>query len=162
MQAFNCPSPHHLQQPVLRRFLEFAAALQEPAAVPNNCHDTIRVLHCADLCPSCVPQELRKASGQQLREVQVVQGEAVKQLQDEQQQAKRKEAQLKVRDLVDVDVALPGAGWTHSRLRCIPCWIITAHECGLPLRHPRLGCTSKGASGTLLSTICPLHLSFAG
>lgn len=46
---------------------------------------------------SCV-QELRKASGQQLREVQVVQGEAVKQLQDEQYQAKRKEAQLKVRD----------------------------------------------------------------
>jgi hypothetical protein len=42
-------------------------------------------------------QELRKASGQQLREVQVVQGEAVKQLQDERQQAERKEAQLKVR-----------------------------------------------------------------
>lgn len=48
-------------------------------------------------CPVSVLQELRKASGQQLREVQVVQGEAVKQLQDEQQQAKRKEAQLKVR-----------------------------------------------------------------
>lgn len=41
-------------------------------------------------------QELRKASGQQLREVQVVQGEAVKQLQDERHQAERKEAQLKV------------------------------------------------------------------
>lgn len=42
-------------------------------------------------------QELRKASGQQLREVQVVQGEAVKQLRDERQQAEKKEAQLKVR-----------------------------------------------------------------
>lgn len=41
-------------------------------------------------------QELRKASGQQLREVQVEQGEAVKQLRDERQQAERKEAQLKV------------------------------------------------------------------
>jgi len=43
-------------------------------------------------------QELRKASGQQLREVQVVQGEAVKQLRDERQQAERKKAQLKVND----------------------------------------------------------------
>lgn len=48
------------------------------------------------LCCAVAVQELRKASGQQLREVQVVQGEAVKQLQDERQQAERKEAQLKV------------------------------------------------------------------
>jgi hypothetical protein len=41
-------------------------------------------------------QELRKASGQQLREVQMTQGEAVKQLRDERQQAEKKEAQLKV------------------------------------------------------------------
>jgi hypothetical protein len=47
-------------------------------------------------------QELRKASGQQLREVQVVQGEAVKQLQDERQQAERKEAQLKVSYMCEV------------------------------------------------------------
>lgn len=47
-------------------------------------------------CTLVFLQELRKASGQQLREVQVVQGEAVKQLRDERQQAERKEAQLKV------------------------------------------------------------------
>jgi hypothetical protein len=41
-------------------------------------------------------QELRKASGQQLREVQVVQGEVSKQLQDERYQAERREAQLRV------------------------------------------------------------------
>jgi hypothetical protein len=54
--------------------------------------------------PACRPafirvlvvQELRKASGQQLREVQVTQGEAVKQLRDERHQAERKEAQLRV------------------------------------------------------------------
>eukprot|EP00775_Hariotina_reticulata_P012257 gene12257-12395_t len=40
-------------------------------------------------------KELRKASGQQLREVQVTQGEAVKQLRGERQQAERKEAQLR-------------------------------------------------------------------
>jgi hypothetical protein len=49
---------------------------------------TIAILLC--------PQELRKASGQQLREVQMTQGEAVKQLRDERQQAEKKEAQLKV------------------------------------------------------------------
>jgi hypothetical protein len=41
-------------------------------------------------------QELRKASGQQLREVHVVQGEVSKQLQDERYQAERREAQLRV------------------------------------------------------------------
>lgn len=52
---------------------------------------------CVMLCPCRTAlQELRKASGQQLREVQVGQGEAIKQLQDERQQAERKEAQLRV------------------------------------------------------------------
>jgi hypothetical protein len=50
-------------------------------------------------------QELRKASGQQLREVQVTQGEVSKQLRDERQQAERKKAQLKVRG---------GGGWVHT------------------------------------------------
>jgi hypothetical protein len=50
---------------------------------------------CSPLLLLCV-QELRKASGQQLREVQMTQGEAVKQLRDERQQAEKKEAQLKV------------------------------------------------------------------
>ena len=50
---------------------------------------------CVMLCRTAL-QELRKASGQQLREVQVGQGEAIKQLQDERQQAERKEAQLRV------------------------------------------------------------------
>lgn len=50
-------------------------------------------------------QELRKASGQQLREVQMTQGEAVKQLRDERQQAERKEAQLKVWTMMRIAMA---------------------------------------------------------
>lgn len=51
-------------------------------------------------------QELRKASGQQLREVQMTQGEAVKQLRDERQQAERKEAQLKVWSMMRIAMAV--------------------------------------------------------
>jgi UDP-2,3-diacylglucosamine pyrophosphatase LpxH len=92
------------------------------------------------LCVCCVAmQELRKASGQQLREVQVVQGEVSKQLQDERYQAERKEAQLRVSTnnqgiLADRAQMQSCRRWTHAH----------THRCMqvLPTLQALLACTT--------------------